>query len=210
MRGRVLIAFVSAAVLMACGQGPDQTAERSEQASEAPTPVMIGTDIAVSGGMIRGIVGEDGLKQYHGIPYAAPPTEGLRWAPPAPVLPWQGVRPALEAGPACMQPAGQGGSFYGAEGVVMDEDCLTLNVWTRASHESEAVPVMVWIHGGALVTGSGGDYPGDLLTSKGVVLVTINYRLGRFGFLAHEALSAESPLGVSGNQGLRDQILNGF
>ena len=88
----------------------------------------------------------------------------------------------------------------------MDEDCLLLNVWTRAEHVDEAAPVMVWIHGGGLTVGSGDAYPGELLTSKGVVLVTINYRLGPFGFLALSELSAESESGVSGNQGIRDQI----
>ena len=105
-----------------------------------------------------------------------------------------------------MQPENLGGSFYGQSGFAMDEDCLTLNVWTRAAHVGDALPVMVWIHGGALVTGQGSGYPGELLTPKGVVLVTVNYRLGRFGFLAHAALTEESAAGVSGNQGLRDQI----
>ncbi len=88
----------------------------------------------------------------------------------------------------------------------MDEDCLTLNVWSRADTASQNLPVMVWVHGGALVTGSGSEYTGELLTAKGVVLVTINYRLGRFGFHAHPELSQENTSGVSGNQGLRDQI----
>ena len=87
-----------------------------------------------------------------------------------------------------MQPQGMGGDFYGATGFEMSEDCLLLNVHTRAESEEDALPVMVWIHGGALVTGSGSEYPGELLTSKGVVLVTINYRLGRFGFNAYEPL----------------------
>ena len=184
-------------LLAACG--PTET-------GEAPTPVVIGPEVPVTGGNVRGLVGEDGLKQYHGIPYAAAPTGDRRWAPPAPVEPWDRVRDATAPGPKCVQPSGQGGSFYGEADFAVSEDCLVLNVWTRAAHEDEGLPVMVWIHGGALVTGAGSDYPGELLSSKGVVLVTANYRLGPFGFLALPELSAENPLGVSGNQGIRDQV----
>ena len=186
-----------AALIAACS--PSETVT-------APPPVPVAAEVQVTGGTVRGVVGEDGLKQYHGIPYAAAPVGALRWAPPAPVAAWQEARDASAPGPACMQPQGEGGSFYGQSGFEMSEDCLTLNVWTRAEHADEALPVMVWIHGGALVTGAGSLYPGELLTSKGVVLVTANYRLGRFGFHAHPELSAESAQGVSGNQGLRDQI----
>lgn len=173
---------------------------------EAPTPVVIGPEVAVTGGTVRGLVGDDGLKQYHRIPYAAAPTGERRWAPPARVEPWDGVRDATAPGPKCVQPTGQGGSFYGEGEFEVSEDCLVLNVWTRAAHEDEGLPVMVWIHGGALVTGAGSDYPGELLSSKDVVLVTANYRLGPFGFLALPELSAENPAGVSGNQGIRDQV----
>ena len=184
-------------LLVACG--PTET-------TEAPAPVAIGPEVAVTGGTVRGVVGDDGLKQYHGIPFAAAPVGERRWAPPAPVEPWGEVRDAGAPGPKCMQPQGQGGGFYGESGFERSEDCLTLNVWTRAAHVDERLPVMVWIHGGALVSGAGSDYPGELLSSKGVVLVTANYRLGPFGFLALPELSAEHPQGVSGNQGLRDQI----
>ena len=184
-------------LLAACG--PTET-------REAPTPVVIGPEVAVTGGTVRGLVGEDGLKQYHRIPYAAAPTGARRWAPPAPVEPWDGVRDATAPGPKCVQPSGQGGSFYGEADFAVSEDCLVVNVWTRAAHADEGLPVMVWIHGGALVTGAGSDYPGELLSSKGVVLVTANYRLGPFGFFALPELSAEHPAGVSGNQGIRDQV----
>ena len=169
-------------------------------------PVALSSEVAVTGGTIRGIVGDDGLKQYHGVPYVAAPVGDLRWAPPAPVEPWEGPLDASKAGPACLQPVSQGGEFYSQGDIDMSEDCLTLNIWSRATNVDEKLPVMVWIHGGALVNGSGSTYPGQFLTSKGVVLVTINYRLGRFGFQAHPELSAENPNGVSGNQGLRDQI----
>ena len=193
-----LISLVSGVLLFGCQPASEQ--------AQAPAPEPIQAEVATTGGPVHGLVGEDGLKQYHGIPYAAPPVGNLRWAPTAPVQPWTTIREASEPGAACMQPQDESGSFYGQSGFAMDEDCLTLNVWTRANHDAESLPVMVWIHGGALVTGSSSLYPGELLTTKGVVLVTINYRLGRFGFHAHEDLSAEHPRSVSGNQGLRDQI----
>ena len=192
---RCMVAVGLLAVATACGQ---------QAVVDQPLPV--GATVTVAGGPVVGVVAADGLKQYHGIPYAAPPVGPLRWAPPAPVDGWAAARDASAPGPACMQPPDMGSTFYAEPGFAIDEDCLTLNVWTRAEHVEAGLPVMVWIHGGALVTGSGSSYPGELLTSKGVVLVTINYRLGRFGFLAHPALSAESPVGASGNQGLRDQI----
>ena len=192
----------AAIVLLVVGCGQPEV----EKPVEPPKPVALGAEVEVAGGVVRGVVGEDGLKQYHGIPFAAAPIGDLRWAPPAPVAPWADVREAAVPGPACMQPQGQPGEFYSSGEIAVDEDCLTLNVWTRAAHVDEALPTMVWIHGGALVTGAGSLYPGELLTSKGVVLVTANYRLGRFGFMAHPQLSQENAKGVSGNQGLRDQI----
>ena len=175
-------------------------------ALQEPAATPIGSVVQTAAGAVSGITRDGGLKEYMGIPYAAPPVGNLRWAPPAVIESWEGTVDASKAGPACMQPQGMGGDFYGTTGFEMSEDCLLLNVHTRADNEEDAMPVMVWIHGGALVTGSGSEYPGELLTSKGVVLVTINYRLGIFGFNAHELLSQENLSGVSGNQGLRDQI----
>ncbi len=191
---------LAALALAAAGCGPSENAEPR-------TPAAIGTEVAVTGGSVRGVAGDDGLKQYHRIPFAAPPVGERRWAPPADVEPWAGVRDAAAPGPACVQQGAQGG-FYDAATAVesMDEDCLTLSVWTRAQHVGEGRPVMMWIHGGGLTVGTGDAYPGELLTAKGVVLVTINYRLGPFGFLALPELTAESASGASGNQGLRDQI----
>ena len=177
-------------------------AERSPQAVLTP----IEDRVSVTGGIVKGITIDGDLRRYQAIPYAAAPVGKLRWAPPAPPEPWVGVLAADRAGPACMQPEGLGGEFYGESDVEMDEDCLLLNVWTRAEHQEDSLPVMVWVHGGGLLTGQGAAYPGDLLTSKGVVLVTVNYRLGRFGFFAHPELTEEHPNKVSGNQGLRDQI----
>ena len=146
---------------------------------------------------------------YRGVPFAAPPVGELRWRPPEPALAWEGVRDATEAAPACMQnplPAAAQ-TFYDAGVDRMDEDCLYLNVWTAAGPDDRA-PVLVWIHGGGLSIGNGADitYDGTRLAQRGVVLVTINYRLGAFGYLAHPLLSAESGHGASGNYGLLDQI----
>jgi len=211
----LVIALTSALIITACS-APEQSATSaptgsdravaSDTPAEAATP--LGAMVAVTGGSVEGLVsGSDDLKQYHGIPYAAPPLGSLRWAPPAPVVPWTGVRDATRPGMACTQPVGTGERFYDARpDFAQGEDCLTLNVWTRAENASARLPVMVWVHGGALMNGAGAAYDGTRLTGKGVVLVTINYRLGPFGFFAHPELSAEHPAGVSGNQGLRDQL----
>ncbi len=170
------------------------------------TATGITAEIAVTGGAIVGTTSADGTPVWFGIPYAAPPVGALRWREPQPVVAWEGTRSATEVGAACQQLAGPDGGFYNQSYSAVSEDCLTLNVWSRATSQDDRLPVMFWIHGGGLTAGSGGDYRGDLLTKKGVVLVTINYRLGAFGFLAHPELSAESPHGTSGNQGILDQI----
>ncbi len=140
---------------------------------------------------------------YKGIPYAAPPVGALRWRPPRPPVPWSGVRSAVEFAADCPQP--------GAEPTRAPrraEDCLYLNVWTPAGAAAASLPVMVWIHGGSFVAGSGSDPRSDgaALAREGAVIVTLNYRVGLFGFLAHPALSAESQEGTSGNYGLLDQL----
>ncbi|MBF0474495.1 MAG: carboxylesterase family protein [Deltaproteobacteria bacterium] len=136
---------------------------------------------------------------YKGLPYAAPPVGELRWKPPQPVKEWTEVRKFKQFGPVCPQPDHDG---------QMSEDCLYLNIWTPAKSTTEKLPVMVWIHGGAFVAGSGSDeiYDGEALAKKGVVVVTINYRLGVLGFLAHPLLSQESPDKISGNYGILDQV----
>ncbi|MCY4011505.1 MAG: carboxylesterase family protein [Gammaproteobacteria bacterium] len=175
-------------------------------------PQPIGLTVAVTGGVVRGVIhpgdsDRPALRQYHGIPYAAPPVGERRWAPPAPVVSWDGVLDASAPGPVCIQRTRVGVAFYDPPEDAMlppqSENCLTLNVWTEARHDGERRPVMVWIHGGALQAGSGSMQSGRLLAGHGAVVVTINYRLGRFGFLAHPELSAS---GVYGNQGYRDQI----
>ena len=146
------------------------------------------------------------LEVFKGIPYAQPPVGRLRWTPPRPLADWTGVKPALDFGPACVQPPSPPGNIYGETPAPMSEDCLSLNVW--APKGADKAPVLVWIHGGALVSGSSREptYDGTVLARQGVVVVSINYRLGVLGWLAHPALSAESAQDVSGNYGLLDQI----
>ena len=155
--------------------------------------------VTVTGGRVRGTEAAPGVVAFKGIPFAAPPVGELRWRPPAPVAAWDGVRDAGRAGPICPQ---------GAElGAGQSEDCLFLNVW--APRETTAPrPVLYWIHGGGYTGGSGSTsiYDGARLAADGAVVVTINYRLNVFGFLAHPALSAESPHGASGNYGLLDMV----
>jgi para-nitrobenzyl esterase len=146
------------------------------------------------------------LQVFKGIPYALPPTGARRWKPPLPMPKWKDTREATQYGPACVQPKARSGSIYAWDIGALSEDCLTLNVWAPA--KTGKAPVFVWIHGGALSTGSGGEpmYDGSKLAERGLVVVTINYRMGILGFLAHPALSAESRRNVSGNYGLLDQI----
>jgi para-nitrobenzyl esterase len=153
-------------------------------------------NVRIDSGELAGLE-KEGVRVFRGIPYAAPPVGGLRWKPPAPPAPWTGVREAKEPGAGCMQRA-RGNAR-------LSEDCLYLNVYT-AARPGEKRPVMFWIHGGAFVSGSGALYDGTNLARQGVVVVTINYRLGALGFFAHPALSAESPKNVSGNYGLLDMI----
>jgi para-nitrobenzyl esterase len=164
-------------------------------------------------GRVRGrCAGADGaVIAFLGIPYAAPPVGPLRWQPPQPREPWEGVRECERFGPSCPQPRSVLSEAGGGAGA-QDEDCLYLNVWAPAAAIEAGggakLPVMAWIHGGGFFLGSasGTAYDGSNLARKGVVVVTLNYRLGPFGFLGHPALSAESPHGSSGNYGLLDQI----
>jgi len=144
-----------------------------------------------------------GLRAYLGIPYAAPPVGRLRWRPPQPVRPWTIVRPCLKFGPSCPQ-VGSNGRLVADT----SEDCLSVNVWTPARRADQRLPVMVFIHGGSFLMGSGSEplYSGARLAAHGVLVVTVNYRLGPFGFFALNDLTAESPHHASGNYGLLDQI----
>ncbi len=148
------------------------------------------------------------IASFKGIPYAAPPVGEARWQPPRPATEWDGVRDATEFGAACYQPTipGAANGIYYEEVGRMSEDCLSLNIWTPENAEN--APVFVWIHGGALVSGASSFkmYDGARMAEQGVIVVSINYRLGVLGFLAHPELSAESAEGISGNYGLMDQI----
>jgi para-nitrobenzyl esterase len=155
-------------------------------------------------GAISG-VHESGLNVYKGSPFAAPPVGDLRWRPPAHVASWTGTRKADAFAPACMQ---TGVSMPGETPPPVSEDCLYLNIWTPAKNGQAKLPVIVWIYGGGYINGSASMplYWGDKLAHKGVIVVTIAYRLGPLGFLAHPELTRESPHHSSGNYGLMDQI----
>ena len=160
--------------------------------------------VQLDAGQVSGITGATPeMRIYKGIPFAAPPVGNLRWRAPQPVAHWDGVRQADAFGPVCMQNAAGGG---GSQQV--SEDCLYLNVWTAAKSAGEKRPVMVWIYGGGYNTGSGSqpDYDGEALAKKGAVVVTINYRLGVFGFFSYPELTRESDRRGAGNFGLLDSI----
>jgi len=162
--------------------------------------------VRIDAGQISGTVA-DGIRVFKGIPFAAPPVGELRWKPPQPVAAWSGVKAAEEFAAECVQPPYAAGSAYYSPPKPQSEDCLYLNVWSGAK-ANDRRPVMVWIHGGAWTRGSGSTiyYDGAALARKGVVLVTVNYRLGALGFLAHPELSAESPQHASGNYAILDHV----
>ncbi|WP_213978972.1 carboxylesterase family protein [Sphingomonas sp. dw_22] len=171
-----------------------------------PAAAQSGPVVDAPSGAVQGSA-EGELKVFRGIPYAVPPVRAMRWRPPAPMQHWKGVRAATAFGPACVQPQSKTPSVYSpAEPLPVSEDCLTLNIW--APRDAQNAPVFFWIHGGALVTGSSREamYDGKRLAERGVIVVSINYRLGVLGWLAHPGLTAESPQHVSGNYGLLDQI----
>ena len=161
--------------------------------------------VTAPAGTLRGAAVGD-IRVFKGIPYALPPTGPMRWKPPAPAANWTHTREATEFGFVCVQPKPQPGSIYSWDPRPMSEDCLSLNIWAPA--RARKAPVFFWIHGGALSSGTGSDglYDGAALAARGLVVVSINYRLGVLGFLAHPQLSAESSRRVSGNYGLLDQI----
>ena len=162
------------------------------------------TTVEVTGGTIEGIE-QDGIFIYRGVPFAAPPVDELRWKSPQPVVPWDGVKKADKFAPGPMQDTAFGAALGGPQEI--SEDCLYLNVWSGAKNTEEKRPVMVWIYGGGFGIGmtSSPAYDGINLARKGVVLVSVTYRVGPMGFLAHPELSAESGHG-SGAYGIQDQI----
>jgi para-nitrobenzyl esterase len=175
-------------------------------AAPAAVTAAIPARVTIDTGDVAGTTGMDsGVRVFKGIPFAAPPVGENRWRAPQPVTPWDGARDASRFGPRCMQR-----SFGGpnTDQPATSEDCLYLNVWTTADSADDQRPVMVWIYGGGFSGGAGSEprYDGEGLAKKGAVVVTLNYRLGPFGFFAHPQLSKESAHGASGNYGMMDAL----
>jgi para-nitrobenzyl esterase len=168
--------------------------------------------IQIESGLISGVKSESSnVLIFKGISYAAPPVGNLRWREPQPALTWEGVRTADKFCASCMQKLDKSRLPHTEEFMSQDtisEDCLFLNLWTPARTAEDKLPILVWLHGGGLTEGAGSVkvYDGEELAKKGIIVVTINYRLGVLGFLAHPELTAESPDHVSGNYGLLDQL----
>jgi para-nitrobenzyl esterase len=163
--------------------------------------------VKIDSGKVKGKLSADGqVRAFLGIPYAAPPVGPLRWKPPQPAAKWHGVHSATSFGARCMQPKLYADMIFRDPG--QSEDCLTLNVWTPAMKKNAKLPVMVWIYGGGFTTGGTSEprQDGEHLAHKGVLVVSMNYRLGVFGFLALPALAQESPNHAAGNYGLMDQV----
>ncbi len=170
----------------------------------APESASLKDPIKIDTGLISGKVAGDkqDVRVYMGVPYAAPPIGNLRWKPPQPAASWQGVKECVEPGPAPLQWAIMG------HPKATSEDCLYLNVWTPATQTTDKLPVMVWFYGGAFEFGDSASpyYDGTNIARHGVIMVTVNYRIGVPGYLAHPLLSKESEHNSSGNYGLLDQI----
>jgi para-nitrobenzyl esterase len=187
-RWSLLASLAAAALLIAVSAGPARA------------------QVKTVSGALEGTTADGGrLRVFKGVPYAAPPVGALRWRAPQPVSAWTGVRKADAFGAQCHQPPIFGDIVFDRPA---SEDCLYLNLWTPAKDAAAALPVMVWIHGGGYQAGASHEprHDGQRLANKGVVLVTINYRLGVFGFFAHPALSKDDPRGASGNYGVLDMI----
>lgn len=196
-----LIAGVTLLAVAGCAASSSEAGPSSRvQADPSVRPI-----VRVLQGELSG-VREAGVDVYKGIPFAAPPVGELRWKPPAAPAQWEGVRDGASFGASCIQPPVPPTSVYYDPPAESSEDCLSLNVW--APRDAENAPVIVWIHGGSLRIGGAAQpvYEGTAYADRGVILVSINYRLGVLGWLAHPDLMGESPEGLSGNYGLMDQI----
>ncbi|MBL0156767.1 MAG: carboxylesterase family protein [Bryobacterales bacterium] len=161
--------------------------------------------VKTASGVVEAGAPKSGIRVFQGIPFAAPPVGALRWKAPQPVAKWKGVKQATGFGPRCMQQSLFSDMIFRSNG--MGEDCLYLNVWTPAKSKNEKLPVLVYFYGGGYVSGDGSEsrYDGESMARKGIVALTVNYRLGVFGFLAHPELSKEAAYHGSGNYGLLDQ-----
>ncbi len=191
-RTRLAVAGATLGALVAAAPAVSASTLGGQAAASASGPA-----VGTANGAVRGLA-NGAVDEFLGIPYAAPPVGALRWRPPQPAASWPGVRDATQFAPHCPQPATPFGHAS------MSEDCLFLNVFTPSQQKSRSGhPVMVWIHGGALVSGESDDYIPARLVADGVTVVTINYRLGALGFLAHPALADAN--GQSGDYGLMDQ-----
>jgi para-nitrobenzyl esterase len=180
---------VTVAVMLS-GAAAFGQAQRAADSAATSAPATPNSGIVrVAQGEVQG-VSSDGIAIYKGLPFAAPPVGDLRWRAPKAPAKWAGVRAANAFSATCAQA----------------EDCLYLNVYKPAEAKNAKLPVMVWIHGGAFIFGSGSAYDGSQFARQGVVVVTVNYRLGRAGWFAHPALTAEDPKGLLGNYGLMDQV----
>ncbi len=201
--------------LSACGDAPasathtqPESAAQNKKHTDDSTPMPAPLEVKTYHGVVAGswADAQQDIRAFRGVPYARPPVGELRWRPPQAPLSWTGVRPAIESAPACWQ-ATHSENFVWARGdFARSEDCLYLNIWGHRNAEKQ--PVMVWFHGGAHTSGMGHEaiFDGSELARRGVVLVTLNYRLGALGFLAHPALAAESSHNSSGNYGLLDKL----
>ncbi|HYH16409.1 MAG TPA: carboxylesterase family protein [Flavisolibacter sp.] len=181
-----------------------QLAQSKAQTTKAE---MISKELQVetANGVVEGVQEKNGIRSFKGIPYAAPPVGKLRWREPQPAANWKGVLKADKFGPKAMQAPIFGDMNFRSNGT--SENCLYLNVWTPVRKGKELLPVLVYFYGGGFVAGDGSEprYDGESMARKGIVALTVNYRLGVFGFLSHPELTEESPHKASGNYGLLDQ-----
>jgi para-nitrobenzyl esterase len=164
----------------------------------------LSVNVKTENGMLQGVA-ESGIRTFKGVPYAEPPVGNLRWKEPQPLKKWEGIHKADHFGPRAMQKYIYDDMQFRSDGV--SEDCLYLNIWTPSQNGREALPVLVYFYGGGLLAGDGSEfrYDGESMSRKGIIAITVNYRLGVFGFLSYPELSKESSYHASGNYGLMDQ-----